>query len=73
MEISLFLGVLIGLILGLTGAGGGVLAVPALVAGTGFFPLKNRPVTWMSWAPTSRWPLFPDWFCWFLSCCRAEK
>lgn len=38
----LFLGVLIGLILGLTGAGGGVLAVPALVAGMGWL-VYGRP------------------------------
>ena len=44
MEISLFLGVLIGLILGLTGAGGGVLAVPALVAGMGWSMQQAAPV-----------------------------
>jgi hypothetical protein len=44
MEISLFLGVLIGIVLGLTGAGGGVLAVPALVAGMGWSMQQAAPV-----------------------------
>ncbi|NIF75005.1 sulfite exporter TauE/SafE family protein, partial [Burkholderia sp. Ap-962] len=33
MTIALILGALVGAVLGLTGAGGGILAVPALVAG----------------------------------------
>lgn len=39
-----FLGVLIGLVLGLTGAGGGILAVPALVIGLGFDITTAAPI-----------------------------
>ncbi|TAL91831.1 MAG: sulfite exporter TauE/SafE family protein [Candidimonas sp.] len=39
-----FLGALIGLVLGLTGAGGGILAVPALVVGLGFSMTAATPV-----------------------------
>ncbi len=44
MELSLLLGVLVGAILGLTGAGGGILAVPALVAGLGWTMQAAAPV-----------------------------
>jgi hypothetical protein len=44
MLISLLLGVCIGLIMGLTGAGGGILAVPALVAGMGWPMQQAAPV-----------------------------
>ncbi|MBV8665404.1 MAG: sulfite exporter TauE/SafE family protein [Burkholderiaceae bacterium] len=44
MSITLLLGVLVGAILGLTGAGGGVLAVPALVAGMGWTMQQAAPV-----------------------------
>ena len=44
MEISLILGVLIGIVLGLTGAGGGILAVPALVFGMGWSMQQAAPV-----------------------------
>ena len=44
MEISLLLGVVIGIILGLTGAGGGILAVPALVNGMGWSVQQAAPV-----------------------------
>ena len=44
MEISLFLGVLIGMVMGVTGAGGGVLAVPALVNGMGWSMQQAAPV-----------------------------
>lgn len=44
MLISLLLGVLIGITLGLTGAGGGILAVPALVFGMGWSVQKATPV-----------------------------
>ena len=44
MEISLILGVLIGLVMGVTGAGGGVLAVPALIAGMGWTMQAAAPV-----------------------------
>ena len=36
MEITLILGIVVGAVLGLTGAGGGILAVPALVSGMGW-------------------------------------
>ena len=36
MEVTLILGVVVGVVLGLTGAGGGILAVPALVNGMGW-------------------------------------
>ena len=44
MLISLFLGVLVGAVLGLTGAGGGILAVPALVVGLGWTMQEAAPV-----------------------------
>ena len=40
---SLF-GVVMGLVLGLTGAGGGILAVPALVLGLGWSMTQAAPV-----------------------------
>lgn len=44
MLISLLLGVLVGAVLGLTGAGGGILAVPALVVGLGWTMQQAAPV-----------------------------
>jgi len=44
MAISLILGILIGAVLGLTGAGGGILAVPALVFGMGWTMQQAAPV-----------------------------
>lgn len=44
MLTSVFLGVLVGAILGLTGAGGGILAVPALVVGMGWPMQQAAPV-----------------------------
>ena len=44
MLISLILGVLVAAVLGLTGAGGGILAVPALVAGLGWSMQHAAPV-----------------------------
>ena len=44
MAISVLLGVLVGLVLGLTGAGGGILAVPALVVGLGWPMQMAAPV-----------------------------
>ena len=44
MLTSLVLGVLVGAILGLTGAGGGILAVPALVVGLGWSMQQAAPV-----------------------------
>ncbi|MEO6985659.1 MAG: sulfite exporter TauE/SafE family protein [Paralcaligenes sp.] len=44
MLLVIFLGGLIGLVLGLTGAGGGILAVPALVVGLGFSMTAATPV-----------------------------
>lgn len=44
MLLVTFLGALIGLVLGLTGAGGGILAVPALVVGLGFSMTAATPV-----------------------------
>lgn len=44
MEITLILGVLVGAVLGLTGAGGGILAVPALVFGMGWSMQMAAPV-----------------------------
>lgn len=44
MEISIILGVLVGIILGLTGAGGGILAVPALIVGMGWSMQQASPV-----------------------------
>lgn len=44
MLISLILGSLVGAVLGLTGAGGGILAVPALVVGMGLPMQQATPV-----------------------------
>lgn len=44
MLISLILGSLVGAVLGMTGAGGGILAVPALVAGMGWSMQQATPV-----------------------------
>ncbi|SDC86102.1 sulfite exporter TauE/SafE family protein [Paraburkholderia lycopersici] len=44
MLVSLFLGAVVGAILGLTGAGGGILAVPALVFGMGWPMQQATPV-----------------------------
>ena len=44
MELTLILGVLVGAVLGLTGAGGGILAVPALMAGLGWSMQMAAPV-----------------------------
>jgi uncharacterized membrane protein YfcA len=44
MTVTLVLGIFIGALLGLTGAGGGILAVPALVAGMGWTMQQAAPV-----------------------------
>jgi len=44
MEITLLLGIVVGIVLGLTGAGGGILAVPALVHGMGWSVQQAAPV-----------------------------
>ncbi len=44
MEVSFILGILIGIVLGLTGAGGGILSVPALMAGMGWTVQQSSPV-----------------------------
>ena len=44
MSLTLFLGLLLGAVLGLSGAGGGILAVPALVAGMGWSMQQAAPV-----------------------------
>lgn len=44
MSIALLLGTLIGITLGLTGAGGGILAVPALVVGLNFPMTQATPI-----------------------------
>lgn len=61
MSLALFFGVLVGAIMGLTGAGGGILAVPVLCAGFGWTLQQAAPVallavaisaaigTWLAW------------------------
>src|SRR5207253_6030479 len=44
MLLATFFGVVMGLVLGLTGAGGGILAVPALVLGLGWSMTQAAPV-----------------------------
>ncbi len=44
MTSSIFLGLLIGTVMGLTGAGGGILSIPALVLGTGMGMVAAKPV-----------------------------
>ena len=53
MLISLVLGVLVGAVLGLTGAGGGILAVPALVVGLGWSMQQAAPVAWIAVAASA--------------------
>lgn len=53
MILSSFLGVLIGVVIGLTGAGGGVLAVPALVVGAGWSMQQAAPVALIAVAGSS--------------------
>lgn len=48
MLLASFFGVCIGLVLGLTGAGGGILAVPALVLGLGWPMAQAAPVALMA-------------------------
>jgi uncharacterized membrane protein YfcA len=48
MLLTSLLGLIIGSILGLTGAGGGILAVPALVVGLGFSMAEATPVALVS-------------------------
>ena len=45
MLTSIGLGLVVGLILALTGAGGGILAVPLLIFGTGAGVAASRPST----------------------------
>jgi uncharacterized membrane protein YfcA len=44
MVISLLLGLLVGAVLGITGAGGGIFAIPTLVMGMGWAPQQAAPV-----------------------------
>ena len=44
MALSLILGILVGGVMGVTGAGGGILAVPALVGGLGWTVQQAAPV-----------------------------
>jgi uncharacterized protein len=44
MTVATLLGILVGAVLGITGAGGGILAVPALVAGFGWSMQQAAPV-----------------------------
>lgn len=44
MNISLLLGIVVGMVMGVTGAGGGVLAVPVLVAGMGLSMQQAAPI-----------------------------
>lgn len=61
MEISLFLGVLIGLVMGVTGAGGGVLAVPALVSGMAWSMQQAAPVALIAVALGATLGAFEGW------------
>ena len=45
MLLASMLGLLMGLVMGLTGAGGGILAVPALVLGLGLTMTQAMPVS----------------------------
>ncbi|MBL8529938.1 MAG: sulfite exporter TauE/SafE family protein [Burkholderiales bacterium] len=44
MALSLILGIVVGVVMGITGAGGGILAVPALVGGLGWTVQQAAPV-----------------------------
>ena len=47
--ISVGLGLIVGLILALTGAGGGILAVPLLIFGVGLRVAEAGPIGLLSW------------------------
>ena len=61
MEIVLILGVLIGTVMGLTGAGGGVLAVPALIVGMGWTMQEAAPVALVAVAGGSALGAIEGW------------
>lgn len=61
MLMVLLLGVLIGVVLGLTGAGGGILGVPALVAGLGWSMQQAAPVALVAVACSSAVGAFEGW------------
>ena len=55
MTLVILLGILIGAIMGLTGAGGGILAVPVLVAGLGWTMQQAAPVALFAVARSAGW------------------
>ncbi|MGL5336568.1 MAG: sulfite exporter TauE/SafE family protein [Enterovibrio sp.] len=59
--ISLLLGLLVGAVLGLTGAGGGTFAIPALVLGMGWTPQQAAPVALVAVAGSAALGAFDAW------------
>ncbi|MGL4734679.1 MAG: sulfite exporter TauE/SafE family protein [Enterovibrio sp.] len=61
MVISLLLGLLVGAVLGLTGAGGGIFAIPALVLGMGWTPQQAAPVALVTVAASAALGAIDAW------------
>ncbi|MFB9158825.1 TSUP family transporter, partial [Chromobacterium violaceum] len=61
MALTLLLGVLVGAVLGLTGAGGGILAVPALMASQGWSVPQAAPVALLAVAAGAALGAWEGW------------
>ncbi|MGL6175697.1 MAG: sulfite exporter TauE/SafE family protein, partial [Vibrionaceae bacterium] len=61
MVISLLLGLLVGAVLGLTGAGGGIFAIPALVLGMDWTPQQAAPVALVTVAASAALGAIDAW------------
>lgn len=57
MVISLLSGLLVGAVLGIAGAGGGIFAIPTLVMGMGWAPQQAAPMALGASMPGAR-----DWY-----------
>ncbi|STH93730.1 Sulfite exporter TauE/SafE [Citrobacter braakii] len=61
MVISLLSGLLVGAVLGITGAGGGIFAIPTLVMGMGWAPQQAAPVALVAVAGSAALGTFEAW------------
>ncbi|MCP6726012.1 TSUP family transporter, partial [Klebsiella pneumoniae] len=61
MPLTLLLGALVGAVLGLTGAGGGILAVPALMASQGWSVQQAAPVALLAVAAGAALGAWEGW------------
>lgn len=62
MLISLLSGLLVGAVLGITGAGGGIFAMPALMAGMGWTPQQAAPVALVTVAGSAMLGTIDGWY-----------